>query len=746
MAVHAVDSPTCCTIQDVVLTISAARQGPNLLIQYGFVVFFVAGFPLAPFLALANNLVELRVDAYKITNHFKRPVPNKVAGIGAWMGILQAITYAGAMTNAVIIAFTGDFVPQEIYKHTIDYNLRGFVNTTISAFVRSDIDSTSESGAICYYPGKRYPPDHPNKYELTTDYWYMLAMKFLAIVLFEHVVMVTNGIIAYAIPDVPAHVTERLAMEETKKKETRMAALDKKYDPTQRRISVTDDIITFNSRDRILIINQLLERASFGTEPGETGLSKLLKQRVIEDAYPLHDGSAYYGSDSVRQNDRRLLYLHWARFRCWYKEVPLDLVYKYFGCEIAFYFAWVEFFNLMLLYASILGSLVFIIDLIIYYASSNIVKIYEYRDELRKRNLKTKSSGLEPFLPKYVTWPRMIATISVCVFMMYDDLSIWLTTFEIPRTKRDFDNSVLYKRYFLLFVNNYTALFYIAFLQLAFLILLKKLAGNILTLIKLNIMTRSRGYKGKKEMDIPIYERDYALLPTDRYLLTTEFCEMIIEFGFVTFFVAAFPLAPLCALLNNLLEHRLDANKLVTKYRRPIPRKMGGIGAWNGVLLGVTYLSTVTNAFVIAFTSDFVWREVYKRRYNFYLRGFVNSSLSAFATQDYELFKDIPPKPEVCYYYGKRHPPDHPQKYEYTTDHWVDIFYRLICVFVFEHVILVLTGILSYAIPDIPKTVKEHMHLERQLVKEAKLKTISDTIHMEERKRGTTDTTDWIML
>lgn len=63
----------------------------------------------------------------------------------------------------------------------------------------------------------------------------------------------------------------------------------------------------------------------------------------------------------------------------------------------------------------------------------------------------------------------------------------------------------------------------------------------------------------------------------------------------MTFFVAAFPLAPLCALINNILEHRLDATKLVTKYRRPIPRKMGGIGAWNGVLLGVTYLSTATN-------------------------------------------------------------------------------------------------------------------------------------------------------
>lgn len=63
----------------------------------------------------------------------------------------------------------------------------------------------------------------------------------------------------------------------------------------------------------------------------------------------------------------------------------------------------------------------------------------------------------------------------------------------------------------------------------------------------------------------------------------------------MTFFVAAFPLAPLLTSINNILEQRLDAYKFVVRYRRPIPKRVAGIGSWDGVLLGVTYLSTVTN-------------------------------------------------------------------------------------------------------------------------------------------------------
>ena len=45
--------------------------------------------------------------------------------------------------------------------------------------------------------------------------------------------------------------------------------------------------------------------------------------------------------------------------------------------------------------------------------------------------------------------------------------------------------------------------------------------------------------------------------------------------------MAAFPLGPLFALLNNLVEIRLDAYKFITTYRRPRAARAEDIGKLN---------------------------------------------------------------------------------------------------------------------------------------------------------------------
>lgn len=39
------------------------------------------------------------MDAFKLTNQFKRPVPKQVPGLGAWRDIIGIITHLGIATN-----------------------------------------------------------------------------------------------------------------------------------------------------------------------------------------------------------------------------------------------------------------------------------------------------------------------------------------------------------------------------------------------------------------------------------------------------------------------------------------------------------------------------------------------------------------------------------------------------------------------------------------------------------------------
>ena len=60
---------------------------------------FGVAFPLAPLLALINNVFEIRLDAYKYTTQMRRPLGQHVKNIGIWYGILEGMTYMGVIFN-----------------------------------------------------------------------------------------------------------------------------------------------------------------------------------------------------------------------------------------------------------------------------------------------------------------------------------------------------------------------------------------------------------------------------------------------------------------------------------------------------------------------------------------------------------------------------------------------------------------------------------------------------------------------
>lgn len=76
-------------------------------------------FPLAPFCALMNNIVELRWDARKFLENYRRPVAETVKNIGVWFKIMDIIGKLAILSNAFIIAFTSNFIPRIVFKYFI---------------------------------------------------------------------------------------------------------------------------------------------------------------------------------------------------------------------------------------------------------------------------------------------------------------------------------------------------------------------------------------------------------------------------------------------------------------------------------------------------------------------------------------------------------------------------------------------------------------------------------------------------
>ena len=88
-----------------------------------------------------------------------------------------------------------------------------------------------------------------------------------------------------------------------------------------------------------------------------------------------------------------------------------------------------------------------------------------------------------------------------------------------------------------------------------------------------------------------------------KYDPVIDYTEMLIQFGYVSFFSMVFPLAPLFALLNNIIEIRIDVYKLLWCKQRPIARSASGIGVWLTVLNIMSVIAVVTNCAHLAMAS-----------------------------------------------------------------------------------------------------------------------------------------------
>uniref|UniRef100_A0A8C6Q0P9 Anoctamin n=1 Tax=Nothobranchius furzeri TaxID=105023 RepID=A0A8C6Q0P9_NOTFU len=409
-----------------------------------------------------------------------------------------------------------------------------------------------------------------------------------------------------------------------------------------------------------------------------------------------------------------------------------------------------------LIIACIIGVIAY--RLAVYAAFASIMK------QSPTNHLEVVGPYITPQLATSVTASCINFVIIMILNLMYEKVAIWITDMEIPKTHLEYENKLTVKMFLFQFVNYYSSCFYVAFFkgkfvgypgdyaymfgkwsklrneecdpggclielttQLVIVMTGKQVWGNIQEALVPWMMNwwGSRKARNHPESLYSRWEQDHDLQGFGQLGLFDEYLEMVIQFGFITLFVASFPLAPLLALINNIIEIRVDAWKLTTQFRRPVAAKAHSIGAWEEILNGMAVLSVVTNAFIVAFTSDMIPRLVYMYAYQpdgeLNMKGYINNSLSVF---------NISEIPLENRYRDYRYPPGHEKQYSHTMQFWHILAAKLAFVIIMEHVVFLVKYFVAWLIPDVPSDVRARIKRERYLVQ----KELHDYEHLQEMR------------
>uniref|UniRef100_A0A0X3NPU4 Anoctamin n=1 Tax=Schistocephalus solidus TaxID=70667 RepID=A0A0X3NPU4_SCHSO len=407
-----------------------------------------------------------------------------------------------------------------------------------------------------------------------------------------------------------------------------------------------------------------------------------------------------------------------------------------------------------------------------------------------------------------------------CIFVLklvYDRVAVVMTNLENHRTQSEYDDSLTLKLYLLQFVNYYSSIFYIAFIQgttaaipgddsvairssgcdggnclfqlfiqLAIIMVGKQFLNfvteNTIPPIKrfIKVLLARRTAKKKLERQAAIRaaassaggpygslepnapsvpsaaeelaaakqiatmyncRSNYTLIDAGSRPLFEEYLEMLIQYGFITMFVPAFPVAPLFALLNNMFEIRTDASKFLRVLRRPVIKREKTIGIWFSILDVLSSIAIRTNACLIAFTTGFINRLVYVLYYSptASMAGYTNFSLSYMSADRFTAprsNRDILNGSLYCRYPDLRQAPWDPQPYEYLPAFWHILAIKFAFVFAFENVAIILTSMIATFIPDIPGRLSVVARHEARVINELILR---GEIEDEEDKRAPED-------
>ena len=101
-----------------------------------------------------------------------------------------------------------------------------------------------------------------------------------------------------------------------------------------------------------------------------------------------------------------------------------------------------------------------------------------------------------------------------------------------------------------------------------------------------------------------IIDEELAELEKDEVEQFDDYLEMIMTFGYITLFAAAFPLGTTITCVFIYLETKSDMFKFEHTARRPFSKKAHDIGTWELALDILTVMSVFTNIVLCCYASD----------------------------------------------------------------------------------------------------------------------------------------------
>ncbi|CAJ1942244.1 unnamed protein product [Cylindrotheca closterium] len=202
--------------------------------------------------------------------------------------------------------------------------------------------------------------------------------------------------------------------------------------------------------------------------------------------------------------------------------------------------------------------------------------------------------------------PVIIHALSIMTLnKIYRKIATKLTDWENHQSQTDYDNSLILKRFLFEAFDCYIALFYLAFYACDIEQLRSELIAvfnidsfrRVLTEVAIPMIAHRVTKKAKVEghpqdLDLEVYES------------FDDWMEVLIQFGYVTLFASAYPMASLVMSVALMIELRSDCYKLTYLCQKPKGEQVSSIGMWKRLLQFMVWFSCLTNCLLFGFTSD----------------------------------------------------------------------------------------------------------------------------------------------